>query len=122
MNDHPKGIKTLGQNPAYRLACNFLQKKGSTVNMKKKSNFTAPFLKKITFELPEEQNAKDFPFSIPLFRKNFTVNFSKPIVIITGDNGSGKSTLLETIAHTCGFNIQGGSRDHTYQTHERESL
>ncbi|WP_328986458.1 AAA family ATPase [Thiorhodovibrio winogradskyi] len=37
---------------------------------------------------------------------NNKVNF------FVGENGSGKSTLLEAIAEICGFNPEGGSRDH----------
>lgn len=40
-----------------------------------------------------------FPFSLPLFKKSFTVELDKSIAIIAGDNGSGKSTLLEAIAY-----------------------
>ena len=38
------------------------------------------------------------------------------ITFIVGENGSGKSTLLEAIADKCGFNLEGGSRDHRYGT------
>jgi predicted ATPase len=31
---------------------------------------------------------------------------------LVGENGSGKSTLLEAIAECCGFNPEGGNRDH----------
>lgn len=41
-----------------------------------------------------------FPFSIPLFRSGWELNFNTPIQIVIGDNGSGKSTLLEAIAVT----------------------
>lgn len=40
-----------------------------------------------------------------------------------GENGCGKSTLLEAIAECCGFNPEGGKRDHQYATTaERSSL
>ena len=40
-----------------------------------------------------------FPFSLPLFKKDFTIALNRSIAIIAGDNGSGKSTLLEAIAY-----------------------
>jgi predicted ATPase len=43
------------------------------------------------------------------------------ITFIVGENGSGKSTLLEAIADKCGFNLEGGSRDHSYGTSGKAS-
>jgi len=40
-----------------------------------------------------------FPFTLPVFKKPFTLDFGKPVVIIAGDNGCGKSTLLEAIGY-----------------------
>lgn len=34
------------------------------------------------------------------------------MTFLVGENDSGKSTLLEAIAECCGFNPEGGSRDH----------
>jgi predicted ATPase len=78
----------------------------------KKSILKPPFLKTITYtkEADSEENA--YPFSVPLFQKDFTFNFTKPITIFVGENGSGKSTLLEYLAYASGFNIRGGSRNH----------
>jgi predicted ATPase len=36
------------------------------------------------------------------------VRFVQPV----SENGSGKSTLLEALAECCGFNPEGGNRDH----------
>lgn len=44
------------------------------------------------------KHSENFPFSLPLFRNEFSISFGNPIVIVAGDNGSGKSTLLEAIA------------------------
>lgn len=42
---------------------------------------------------------------------------------MVGENGSGKSTLLEAIAECCGFDPQGGNRDHNIQAfRERSAL
>ena len=48
-------------------------------------------------------------------RGDFTLEFTRPVTIFAGENGTGKSTLLEAIAQQCGFNPQGGSRDHFYR-------
>ena len=42
---------------------------------------------------------RTFPFSLPVFKKPFVLDFNRPVVIIAGDNGCGKSTLLEAIAY-----------------------
>ena len=34
------------------------------------------------------------------------------MTLFAGENGSGKSTLLEAVAECCGFNPEGGNRDH----------
>ncbi len=90
-------------------------------NRRSSSKLHPPFLKQITFSR-DQASTDSFPFTIPLFKKDFTLEFEKPITILIGENGSGKSTLLEFIAHACGFNIQGGSRDHAYNAQGIESL
>lgn len=86
---------------------------------RKKSGLFPPFLKKISFNRPTTDQG--FPFNIPAFQRDFTLEFSKPVTIFTGANATGKSTLLEFIAHRCSFNLLGGSRDHCYQTLARDS-
>lgn len=78
----------------------------------------APFLKSIAFRRPAE--GEDYPFSVPLFSRDFDMAFLKPVSIFVGENGAGKSTLLEAIALHCGFNAEGGNRDH--QTHGRSDV
>jgi len=69
----------------------------------------APFLKRIV--LPPS-TGKDYPFTIPLVRRGFDLQLTKPVTFICGENGSGKSTLIESLALHCGFSITGGSRNH----------
>ena len=43
------------------------------------------------------------------------------VTFFVGDNGTGKSTILEALADKCGFNLAGGSRNHSYDRHHTES-
>jgi predicted ATPase len=76
------------------------------------SSTLPPYLRKITYTRPDD--CAGYPFSVPLFQKDFELELSTPITLIVGENGSGKSTLLEAIAHACGFNVRGGNRNHHY--------
>ena len=82
----------------------------------------SPFLKKLSFDRSKADDEDSYPFTVPIFKKNFSLNFSNPVTIFTGENGTGKSTLLEFIAHACGFNIWGGSKNHVYSANENQSL
>src|SRR5437773_1289691 len=58
----------------------------------------APFLRRVV-TLPEKVDPSRYPFNIPAF-----------------SNGIDKSTLLEALAECCGFNPEGGNRDHYRET------
>ena len=82
--------------------------------MKRPSNLTAPYLKRIS--LLEEKADKDvFPFNrLPfLTRPGFSLDFPQRVTFFVGENGSGKSTLLEAIAAICEFPTEGGRRKRT---------
>ena len=66
--------------------------------------------------MPERVDCCRYPFTIPAFRNGIDLHFEKPVTIFVGENGSGKSTLLEAIAELCGFNLEGGNRNHSYST------
>jgi predicted ATPase len=55
-----------------------------------------------------------YPFNIRAYAQGIELNFRSNVTIFVGENGSGKSTLLEAIAECCGFNPEGGNRDHYY--------
>lgn len=46
----------------------------------------------------------EYPMSLPFLQQFSSIQFTKPVTILTGDNGSGKTTLLEIIACILGAN------------------
>lgn len=84
------------------------------------SSLGAPFLRGIRSE-PERMQHTRFPFTIPAFRKGIDLDLPTPVTIFVGENGSGKSTLLEALAEICGFNPEGGNRDHHREAREDRS-
>ncbi len=82
----------------------------------------APYLRRIT-SLPERMHGDAYPFTVPAFRHGIDLELNTNVTFFVGENGSGKSTLLEALAEVCGFNPEGGSRDHHRETFaERSSL
>src|SRR4029453_16924542 len=71
----------------------------------------APFLHRIE-SLNDKLDPTTYPFNIPAFSHGIDLSFRSKITFFVGENGSGKSTLLEAIAECCGFNPEGGNRDH----------
>ena len=71
----------------------------------------APFLHRIE-TLPEKLDPTVYPFSIRAFSRGIDLPLRSKVTFFVGENGSGKSTLLEAIAECCGFNPEGGNRDH----------
>ena len=71
----------------------------------------APFLRRIE-TLPEKIRQTEYPFTVRAFSSGIDVAFRSSVTFFVGENGTGKSTLLEAIAECCGFNPEGGSRDH----------
>ena len=71
----------------------------------------APFLRQIT-SLPETVDPGTYPFNLPAFSQGIDLQLRSRVTFFVGENGSGKSTLLEAVAECCGFNPEGGDRDH----------
>src|SRR6185295_13484994 len=71
----------------------------------------APFLHKVQ-SLPEKFDPARYPFNIRAFSHGIDLTFRSKVTFFVGENGSGKSTLLEALAECCGFNPEGGNRDH----------
>ena len=78
----------------------------------------SPFLRRIH----APQTLRDgHPFDIPIVASGLDITFTTPVTFFVGENGSGKSTLLEAVAERCGFNPEGGSRDHHREVVEDRS-
>src|SRR6202165_127721 len=71
----------------------------------------APFLHRIA-SLDETIDPTRYPFSIPAFAHGIDLTLRSTVTFLVGENGTGKSTLLEALAECCGFNPEGGHRDH----------
>jgi predicted ATPase len=71
----------------------------------------APFLHRVESR-PEKFDRTRFPFNLRVFTRDVDLRLRTPVTLFVGENGSGKSTLLEALAECCGFNPEGGSRDH----------
>jgi predicted ATPase len=80
----------------------------------------APFLRRI-FSLEEKFDRTRYPFDIPAFADGIDLKLDQRVTFLVGENGSGKSTLLEAIAECCGFNREGGNRDHFRENFEDRS-
>ena len=65
---------------------------------------------------PGAADAGAYPFNIRAFSHGIDLTFRSAVTFFVGENGSGKSTLLEAIAECCGFNPEGGGRDHHRET------
>jgi predicted ATPase len=71
----------------------------------------APFLHRIE-TVAEKIDTTAYPFHIRAFSHGIDLPLRSTVTYFVGENGSGKSTLLEAVAECCGFNPEGGSRDH----------
>lgn len=78
-------------------------------------------LKRVTPLHEKISNDNEYPFSIPAIQNLDFIELNSRVTFFVGENGMGKSTLLEAIAHCCGFNTAGGSRDNTYEVDASES-
>jgi len=81
----------------------------------------APFLRHVASD-PDDFDTTLYPFNIPAFSKGIDISFDNTVTFFVGENGSGKSTLLEALAECCGFNAEGGNRDHRQAFEERSAF
>nr|WP_144523905.1 AAA family ATPase [Bacillus pumilus] len=71
-------------------------------------------LQKITFLKDKVASYNEYPFCVPVIKNLDEIKITNNVTFFVGENGSGKSTLLESIADSCGFNINGGGRNNLY--------
>jgi predicted ATPase len=76
------------------------------------SRLGAPYLRSIASMGDRFDRASSYPFNVPSLAGGINLEFSTNVTFLVGENGSGKSTLLEAVAEICGFNPEGGNRDH----------
>ena len=86
----------------------------------KMTELGSPFLTRIV-GLEEKFDRSRFPFNIPAYGDGIDLTLDAKVTLLVGENGSGKSTLLEAVAACCGFNPEGGSRDHYRESFEERS-
>ncbi len=79
-----------------------------------------PFLRHVAL-LAERVHTKRYPFNIAAFSQGIDIELTSNVTFFVGENGSGKSTLLEALAENCGFNVEGGSRDHNFSDRKDRS-
>jgi predicted ATPase len=71
--------------------------------------------------VPEKVASERYPFNVEAFRAGIDLELRAGVTFFVGENGSGKSTLLEAVASCCGFNPEGGGRDHQFRTRSEEA-
>ena len=79
-----------------------------------------PELQRITLLRDEVADWEAYPFSVPAIATLDTIDVTSRVLCFVGENGTGKSTLLEAIALTCGFGLEGGSRNFRFTTRADE--
>ncbi|MBU2991956.1 AAA family ATPase [Octadecabacter sp. 1_MG-2023] len=72
------------------------------------TKLSAPYLRSICVDEPEEAFPEGYPFDLPWLTPDFELDFHSPVTILMGENGAGKSTLLEAMATLAGFSTTGG--------------
>lgn len=79
------------------------------------SSRSGPFLRRVSLQGGGADPSRH-PWNVRAFSRGIDLEFRSNVTFFVGENGSGKSTLLEAIAERCGFNPEGGNRDHLYET------
>jgi predicted ATPase len=83
-------------------------------------NISSPRLKQIILLREKISNWNEYPFNIPVIKNLESINIVSNVCFLIGENGTGKSTLLEAIASNYGFGKEGGSRNISFSTAEKD--
>lgn len=73
----------------------------------------SPFLTRVGIE-EKYRSPGVFPFTLPMFEGDFSLEFTTPVTFLVGENGTGKSTILEALAWRLGFGAAGGNKDNSF--------
>lgn len=82
-------------------------------------NLPAPYLRRVWLDDNSGGERDCYPFSLPLFKAGFEIDFDAPITIFVGENGVGKSTVIEGLAALAGFDEAGGGKGYMPLDHSR---
>jgi predicted ATPase len=69
----------------------------------------------------EEVDSGKYPYNIPSVKALEDISFNQPLTFLVGENGSGKSTIIEAMAQAAGFSSEGGTKNHSFETHDNTS-
>jgi len=62
-----------------------------------------------------------YPFNVPVIKSLYSLDIRSRVCFFIGENGTGKSTLLEAVASVYGFGKEGGSRNISFATAEKDT-
>jgi predicted ATPase len=82
---------------------------------------TDPFVRRVLVNPRIEVDREKFPFTLPVFKEFQELQFHEGVTFFVGENGSGKSTMIEAMAILADLPAEGGTREHTYSTHDSHS-
>lgn len=90
-------------------------------NTPPKLALSKPWLRSVTRNAIPKDQARAYPYTLPLIKKIKKLVFHPDVTFLVGENGSGKSTLLEAIAVAWGFNPEGGNKNVRFATESSHS-
>lgn len=80
-----------------------------------------PFVQALRLKRDDVEDFDVYPYCIPAIRQLDRIEFHPAVTFLTGENGSGKSTLIEALAVRYGFNPEGGSKHHRFESRASHS-
>lgn len=78
-------------------------------------------LRQIIFKRENVSDWDAYPFNVSVIKTMKNLDIKNKVCFFIGENGTGKSTLLEAIASVYGFGKEGGSRNISFTTAEKDT-